>query len=976
MSSHAANNPDNQTSRCDSCGAPLEGDVHEGVCPKCALMIAINDLDGGSGDDVTVAEDTIAHDYSEKSASRHPTEAVPNKNRANLKTPESPRQLGPYRIIKAIGEGGMGQVYLADQQEPVKRQVAVKIVRPGMGSEEIIARFEAERQALAVMDHPNIARVFDAGTEEGSGLPYFVMELVKGKSITEYCDEEKLTTRERLELFIQLCRAVQHAHQKGVVHRDLKPNNILVEKRDGKPFPKIIDFGIAKAVGQGLTEETLLTQAGQLVGTPQYMSPEQAEFGATDIDTRSDIYALGVLLYELLTGDPPLKIGDLRKAGLDEILRIVREEEPSLPSKALEGMASGSLTTLAEKRGTETSRLTALTRGDLDLITLKALEKERERRYETATALAEDVRRFLRNEPIQARPPTLGYRLQKYAKRNKLQLAAAAVIFITLIIGIVVSSWQAVSAMNARDAELEQRTLAEEATLKAIKSEGEARSAAAKAQASEKVAQEAKSQSEAKRNEAALSARETKAVLIFFAKILAAARPKEQAGGLGVDITIREAIDAVRPQIVDASPGQPLIEASVRHALGETYNYLSDYEAAILQYEIAFNLREKSFGEENRDTLMSMSHLASTYGNAGRLDEALALHEKALKIKKRELGPKHISTLNSMSMVGYTYRLLGRYKEALSLNEETLKLKRRVLGHEDPNMLHAMGAMANSYTDSGRHKEALVLREETLRLRKKVQGIKHPETLHDMGNMAISFWNVGRQGEALALEEEALQLKTEVLGANHSNTIDSMESLASIYGKMGRHEDALALKKEIQIKRKALDLKNNLDIMVAVIPSKLAVPVPRDSRLNSSLEAVLFDFSSLPDSDHIVYDMKDKIKSLTLPVPHDSLFSQDIGYQADKSFQDFAFKAKTGFGHETLDAMRDEAHSLYKKGSYEEALILWEETLKLLKVVFGEEHEDTLDTMYYIALSYEKVGRNDEATALRKEAKQIFLGER
>src|SRR5262245_31252402 len=348
--------------------------------------------------------------------------------------------IGPYKLLQEIGEGGMGTVYMAEQTVPVKRVVALKVIKAGMDSRQVLARFGAERQALALMDHPNIAKVLDTGATE-QGRPYFVMELVKGVPITRYCDEKHRTPRERLELFIPVCQAVQHAHQKGIIHRDLKPSNVLVGLYDGKPVPKVIDFGVAKAAGPRLTEATLFTGFGTLIGTPEYMSPEQAQLDNLDIDTRSDIYSLGVLLYELLTGTTPFTRKDLETAGLLEMLRVIREQEPTKPSTKL-STAEG-LPTLAANRGTEPAKLTKLVRGELDWIGMKALEKDRNRRYETANGLAADLRRYLDDEPVQACPPSAGYRLRKLARRHRAALTTAELLALALIAGTIVSTWQA-----------------------------------------------------------------------------------------------------------------------------------------------------------------------------------------------------------------------------------------------------------------------------------------------------------------------------------------------------------------------------------------------------------------------------------------------------------------------------------------------------------------------------------------------------
>jgi serine/threonine protein kinase/tetratricopeptide (TPR) repeat protein len=361
---------------------------------------------------------------------------------------------GRYKLVQKIGEGGMGTVWMAQQTEPVKRLVALKVIKPGMDSRQVLARFEAERQALALMDHPNIARVLDAGTTD-RGRPFFVMELVKGVPLTKYCDEHRLTPKERLELFVPVCQAIQHAHQKGVIHRDIKPSNVLVARYDGKPVPKVIDFGVAKATGQQLTEHTLVTGFGTVVGTLEYMSPEQAEINQLDIDTRSDIYSLGVLLYELLTGTTPLERKRLKQAAMLEVLRLIREEEPPRPSVRLS--STEQLPSVAANRGLEPKKLRGLVRGELDWIVMKALEKERSRRYETANGLAMDVQRYLADDPVLACPPSAWYRLRKFTRRNKASLTAGVLIVLALVLGTVVSTWQAIRATQAADAERKTR---------------------------------------------------------------------------------------------------------------------------------------------------------------------------------------------------------------------------------------------------------------------------------------------------------------------------------------------------------------------------------------------------------------------------------------------------------------------------------------------------------------------------------------
>jgi serine/threonine protein kinase/tetratricopeptide (TPR) repeat protein len=675
--------------------------------------------------------------------------------------------VGPYKLLRQLGEGGFGVVYLAEQTEPVRRRVALKVLKPGMDSKQVLARFEAERQALALMDHPHIAKVLDAGAS-ASGRPYFVMELVQGVSMTEFCDKNRLPPEARLRLFLDVCQALQHAHHKGVIHRDVKPSNVLVAVHGGAPVVKVIDFGIAKALGQRLTERTLFTAQGQMVGTPAYMSPEQAEMSGLDIDTRSDVYSLGVLLYELLTGTTPLEDRRVRDAGYAELQRLIREEDPPRPSTRLSSLGA-SATLLAGNRGLDARRLVQVLAGDLDWVVMKALEKDRGRRYATPAGFAEDVGRYLRHEPILARPPATLYRVKKFARRNRAAVLTGLAMAAALLGVAAVAGWQAVVATRAKHDALT-------------------------AAAAEKTAKELAQAREA----------ETRAALEFVEnRVFAAARPKGLPGGLGREVTLAQALRAALPFVEKSFADQPLTEARLRLTLGQSFWHLGEAQVAADQCRIARGLYARHLGPDHLDTLRSMNMLANCYLDLGRYADALALKEETLALCKARLGPDHPHTLVSMNNLAVGYYHLGRHADAVKLHKETLALRQARLGRDHPDTLQSMHNLAADYDALGRQADALNLREEVLALRKARLGPDHPDTLSVMDDLASSYGALGRRGDALKLRRETLALRKASLGPDHPDTLRSMNNLANNYGFLGRHADAVKLHEEVLALRKA-----------------------------------------------------------------------------------------------------------------------------------------------------------------------------
>jgi eukaryotic-like serine/threonine-protein kinase len=583
-------------------------------------------LDAACGEDAQLraeVEELLAHDDAAGSFLNVSRQPQPQSTVDDPITERPGTIIGPYKLLEQIGEGGFGVVFMAEQMHPVRRKVALKVLKPGMDTRQVVARFEAERQALALMDHPNIAHVFDGG-ETATGRPYFVMELVRGIPITQFCDQNHLPIRELLELFIDVCHAVQHAHQKGIIHRDLKPNNVLITLHDGTPVVKVIDFGVAKATGAQLTEKTLFTNFAQMVGTPLYMSPEQAEMSGLDIDTRADIYALGVLLYELLTGTTPFDRMRMREAGYDEMRRIIREEDPPKPSTRVSTLAQAG-TTLSMQRKGDPKKLSQLFRAELDWIVMKCLEKDRNRRYETANGLAMDLRRYLADEPVQACPPSTIYRLRKFARKYRTLLWIAVVFVVFLMLATAISTWQAAVAIRAKQQAVTERDRAE-------KSFRTARDAVD--QLFTQVSQNPKLKAHAMekfRKDLLLSAKD------FYERFI---REQSDAPGVRYDLGLAQ------------------------YRLGEIHRELGDFAAAEGALTKAGELlgelvREQPDVEEyQRDLAASYAALGQVYADKGRWEKAEAAFEQALVIQEKQ-AEAYPQTAEYRFALAKTYRALG-----------------------------------------------------------------------------------------------------------------------------------------------------------------------------------------------------------------------------------------------------------------------------------------------------------------------------
>jgi non-specific serine/threonine protein kinase/serine/threonine-protein kinase len=641
-----------------------------------------------------------------------------------------PLAIGPYQLVRKLGAGGMGEVWLAQQTTPVKRQVALKLIRSSEHGGTVLQRFKWERQSLALMDHPAIAKVLEAGSTP-TGQPYLVMEYVPGLPITEYCDQKKLTVRERLELFIRTCEGVQHAHQKAILHRDLKPANILVVEVDGRPMPRIIDFGLAKMTAPLLDEHTILqTQAGTFLGTPGYMSPEQADGGTEDVDTRTDVYSLGVVLYVLLTGCLPF---EAKKTPVHEFLRRLREQDPPKPSTRIE-TEKATTTSTASARGTDPGQLRTLLTGDLDWIAMKALEKDRNRRYGTPSELAADIRRYLNNEPIAARPASVVYQLRKYVRRHRIGVAFATVTLLLLIGFGIVQERQIQRITRERD--------------------------------------------------------RADRVSNFMTQMFKVSDPSEARGN---SITAREILDRASVEIDSGLKADPEIQAEMMDVMGTVYSNLGLYPRAESLVKGAVEIHSRLQGREDRSTLQSLTQLGQILGDEGHYDEAEKLQREVLEKQLHLLGQDDKASLRTMNTLAWSLVRQSRYDEAEQVQRRALEIARRVLGAEHPLTLQALRQLAAVRTQQGHYVEAEQMERELLEMRSRVLGPEHPETLIMMNNIGCTLQREGRFEEAEKMHRATLEILRRVMGAEHPYTLQSMSNLGRALIEVHRYPEAAKL---------------------------------------------------------------------------------------------------------------------------------------------------------------------------------------
>jgi hypothetical protein len=638
----------------------------------------------------------------------------------------------------------MGEVWLAEQKEPVRRRVALKLIKTGLTTNEAIARFDSERQALALMAHPAIAKVFDAGAT-AQGAPYFVMEYVAGVPITDYCDNHRLNTRERLELLTEVCEGVQHAHQKAIIHRDLKPSNILVAEVDGKPAPKIIDFGVAKALTQKLTMETMFTRVGALVGTPEYMSPEQASSTGEDIDTRTDVYSLGIILYELLAGAPPI---ELRKVALEEFLRRLRQDEPPKPSTKITKQDPSTSTDVARKRHTEPQALARQLRGELDAIALKALEKDRSRRYSSASEFAADIDRYLMNEPVVAVPPSAAYRARKFARRYRAALITVGALVVVLMVATGVSIWQSIVAKKQRD-----RADTEAAVAKGVNQ-------------------------------------------FLQDDLLSQANPESQNGGHSKpdpDVKVRTLLDRAAAQAEKRFAQQPLVESEVLSTIGKAYNGLGLHKEAEQQFRKAYELSAAHRGADNPRTLDFLMLVSEAAIDQDENAAAIAAAKTVFDAESRTLGPENPRTVVAMQNLGALYFDNHQFAEAEPLAKKALDIQVRHNGYDNIDTLNTSDTLAALYISESRYAEAHALLAKGLESYQHLYGPDHPFTNREMFGLAKVMFGEGDYASAQKLFQQVQAAYERAYGARHINTLYVDSYLGQNYVEEGNSSEGISL---------------------------------------------------------------------------------------------------------------------------------------------------------------------------------------
>jgi len=833
------------------------------------------------------------------------------------------QNFGNYKIHRQIGSGGFGIVFLATQEKPCHRKVAIKIIKLGMDSEEIIARFEAEEQALALMNHPGIAQIYDSGITD-RGMPFFVMEYIEGLDIKSFCDKKKLNISQRLELFIDVCRSVQHAHQKGVIHRDLKPPNILVtkERESDKNIVKVIDFGIAKALHYNLTENTFYTDPNSTIGTSFYMSPEQIQNSRLGIDTRADIYALGVILYELLIGLRPFDFKDPNIIDMKDLRNKICEQEPLKPSKKLllKTFYPGcSIDNIIKDRSTNRITLEKELKDDLDWIVLKALEKIPEKRYASVSELEADIERHLNGEPVLARAPSQIYKIRKFIHKHKVTVIATMITLSALVIGVIGISVGFSKAITAK-------------------------------------------------NEAKLETEKVRAINDFLQNLLAAPAPDAEGHNVKVIDVLRQASKNVEKNFDEI----PEVKAEVHHTLGKTYFTIGDYQNAYQHTKKALDIRVRILGLNHPASLSLMNNIGAIFCEQGNYNEAEAYNRKTIEIAKETLGQNHPDTLMTISNLARSIQLQGRFSEAIGIYKDVWEKQRKILGPEHPKTVLTMIDLAGAFLDSGDNKKAESIYKDGLEIQRRIYGENHPNYLSTQSNIAIALKNQGNVKESIRIYRQVLEKKIQVFGPNHPMTLITMTNLAEALRKHGKYEDAILLLSEA-LNRKKTTLGENH-------PGTLGTQI--------NLANVLDDQGKYDKSEEIYREVLIKQKISIGPDNPDTLTTMNnLGvvlnnlkkYEEAESLLLDALKKEIlilGPDHPgTLNTMKNLTNSFLGQRKYDKAEKLGRETLEKQKRVIGENHQDTLSTSNNLGIILYAQGKFKESEKIINEVmkKQLHV---
>jgi tetratricopeptide (TPR) repeat protein len=863
-----------------------------------------------------------------------------------------------YRLVERIGEGGMGSVWAAEQLSPIQRQVAVKMIKPGMNSRQVIHRFEMERHALAAMDHPNIAKILDGGVSE-NGLPYFVMELVNGPTLAEYCDSARLTVAERLALFEKIALAVQHAHQKGILHRDLKPTNILVSTTDGQSTPKLIDFGLSKAIDQSLTGDSLTTQFGAILGTLEYMAPEQTGLNGQDVDTRADVYSLGVILYELLTGLRPFD-RELRQAAIDEVVRVIREDDPARPSTRLS--SSDFVPTAAALRRTDPRKLCGILRNELDWIVMKALEKDRNRRYDSAGELAADVQRFLAGEALTAHPPSLGYRAVKFSRRHRATVVAAGLILASMIFGLIATLWQAKLAHQ-------EAARADERSIAATKAEADQRRLA---ESESRQRREAQSQKELAEKAAAaekVRAAELERVANFQRKLFEQVDVAQAGRGLAIDLRTKfskvmsksEAPEAARqasineftnslkrinltdaaiefidsnvlkPAIVELDKTRddsPLVDATLRHSVAMVYRNLGRFDQAIALQREALSTRRRLLGESNLAYVEALNSLALFLQEAGRQNESEPLTREAISLNQKLNGDDHIDTLASQNNLGLLLRAQGKPQEAEEVFRVNWDRAKKALGEEHRSTVDLQANLALVLTELGKLLEAEPLSRDLLAKRIRLDGADNVATIVARNNYGLLLGSLGRYDECESQFREALEISRRALGNDHPQTLSALLNLGALLWRIQKFDLAEPIQQESLEKHRQVLGDNHPNTLMAI----------------NNLATLMIAQGRLAEAEPLRKEALVRSRSV-------------LGLDHERTMINTANLAKL---LELLDRP-------------DEAEPLWRNVLGDFRRVAGNEHPQTISALLGLAKNQELLGRADDGEPFLREALTITI---